>query len=584
MSNNKQNKFRIIIASYNNENWVEYNLASLVNQTYQNYHAWYVDDCSTDNTSQLVHSMVGDNKNFTIIRNDKNYGSDGAAIYNYVRFFEDLEDDDICVFMCGDDWLSDENVLENLNNYYNQNDVWMSYGKFFVYDGSDVLAEANPQNTKYPDIIHDHKLYRRDTFRSSHLLTFRGFLLKALDTNDIKSNIDGKWYYHAPDLAITYPCMEMCPKDKIGVVDFPTYVWNGSQECQVRTKHRQSVDNHKYELEIRNKKRYKEGLSGEKLPQINVYCGYLEGTNIPSKFTYCYNQEDGEYDMVFIGEGEIYRYVAGEIKVKPGVPVVARLFEHKAYFDNKLYDFVLQHYNKFDVIFTHDKDLLEKLPNAKFMPAADVIVLNRLPFVHFDPRLTPQSWEVPFKSAPDAKNYELPEFKIYDKSKLVSVMASDKAWLPGHVRRLELLESVKNKVDVFGTCQKVLFGRQTNFDKKFLSLRDYAFSIAIENLSSQVDDYYFTEKIVDCFITGTVPIYHGCPNIGKFFDLNGIITFDTEAELNDILDNLTMDKYYSMVDAIKHNYEVSMTLNLTNDNCYEYYYKDILKKHNSDNK
>lgn len=573
----KNNKFKIIIASYNNEQWVEYNIASVLNQTYTDYEVFYVDDCSTDATNALVNQYAGNDPRFKIIRNETNIGSDGAAIYNYIRFFDDLADDDICVFMCGDDWLFDDSVLNNLNNYYNERDVWMTYGKFFVYDGSDTVSEANPQNTPYPDIIHKHKLYRRDVFRSSHLLTFRGFLLKSLDYNDIKSSIDNKWFYHAPDLAITYPCMEMCPQSKIGVVDFPTYVWNGSEPCQARTKHRQSLHNEKYEIEIRNKKRYKEGLTGSKLPQINVYCGYLEQTNVPKQFTYCYNQgEIGEYDLVLVGDPEIPRYVNGGIRVKSGVPVIARLFEHKAYFNNELYNIILKHYDKFDAVFTHDKDLLETIPNARFMPAADVIVFNKLPHLHYDPALAPQSWEIPFKSEPDALDYEMPEFKIYDKSKLVSVIASDKSWLPGHRRRLEFLQVVKNKVDVYGTCQRVLFGTEFNQEKKFRSLKDYAFSIAIENLSSAVDDYYFTEKIVDCFITGTVPIYHGCPNIGKFFDKGGILTFDTEDELLDIVNNLSMDLYYSMMDSIKANYEASLKMNLTNDHAYEYYYKDVL--------
>ena len=65
----KQNKFIIIIASYNNEEWVEYNLASIINQTYDNYHVMYVDDCSTDKTNEIVKSIVGNNKKFTIIKN-----------------------------------------------------------------------------------------------------------------------------------------------------------------------------------------------------------------------------------------------------------------------------------------------------------------------------------------------------------------------------------------------------------------------------------------------------------------------------------------------------------------------------------
>ena len=77
-----ENKFIIIIASYNNEDWVETNLASIINQTYTNYEVFYVDDCSTDNTYNIVISSIDSNK-FTVIRNDENLG----GTYNYSRFF-----------------------------------------------------------------------------------------------------------------------------------------------------------------------------------------------------------------------------------------------------------------------------------------------------------------------------------------------------------------------------------------------------------------------------------------------------------------------------------------------------------------
>lgn len=570
----KQNKFIIIIASYNNEQWVEYNLASILNQTYTNYHVYYVDDCSTDRTSELVHEIVGNNKDFTIIRNDTNLGADGGAIYNYLRFFHTLEDDDICVNMCGDDWLFNDDVLRNLNNYYNAHDPWMTYGEFYVYNGSDTVEKANPQNTHYSDFIHRHKLYRKDVWRAGHLLTTRGYLAKALDINDVKSKIDGKWFYHAPDLAMTFPFLEMCPKSKIGVVDFPTYVWNGSESCQVRTNERQKSDNHVYEIEVRNKKHYKEGLSGEKLPQINVYYDYMELTNIPKDFTYCYKVgEIGEYDAVLVMDWEIPNWINGSIKVKKDVPVIARLAEHSSYWKYEIRDAVLKNHDKFDVIFTHDKVLLETLPNTRFMPAADCIVFNRIP--------NPVQGYEPFKCDPNNPDFELPDdiFQIYKKSKLASVMASDKAWLPGHVQRLKFLDKIKHRVDVYGTCQRVLFGQEIRKETKFLSLRDYAFSIAIENLSHEVDDYYFTEKIVDCFTTGTVPIYYGCPNIGKFFDTRGILIFRNDEELSNILDNLSMDLYYSMMEYIQHNYEVSMKMNLTNDLAYKYYFKDVINNY-----
>jgi hypothetical protein len=44
-------------------------------------------------------------------------------------------------------------------------------------------------------------------------------------------------------------------------------------------------------------------------------------------------------------------------------------------------------------------------------------------------------------------------------------------------------------------------------------------------------DYYFTEKLIDCFLMETVPVYWGCPGIGSIFDERGILRFETPDEL-----------------------------------------------------
>lgn len=565
----KQNKFKIIIPSYNNSEWLEYNIASVLNQTYDNYEVLYIDDASNDNTYDKALSIIKNDDRWKIIKREENKG----GTYNYF-FGEAIDflnnDDDIIIHLDGDDWLFDNDVLKNLNEFYLEKDPWMTYGKFYCYTGSEEVAEAYPQNTEHPEFIIKNKLFRKDEWRASHMRTYKTFLYKKLDLNDLYSKIDGKLFWHAADLAFQFPFLEMCPKEKVGVVNFPTYVYNQTPKNQERTREREDISNAEYENEIRNKKHYKEGLTGEKLPQINVYYDYLEHSHTTKDFTYCYKQEDGEYDMVFIGDWEIPNYIDGKIKIKEGVPVVARLLEHSSYFKHDVYNKVLEAPEKFNVIYTHDKKLLEKLPNTQFVPGADVISFNRI--------LNPVG--LPPYNAPEFEGYQLPEniFQIYAKNKLVSVIASDKAFLPGHVYRLNVLNTVKHKVDVFGTVQKALFGVETRKSiSKFEALKDYAFSIAIENLSHEVDDYYFTEKIVDCFITGTVPIYYGCPNITKFFDPKGILIFNNVEELHKIIDNLSMDLYYSMMDSIKYNFEKSMKYNLTNDLMYENFYRHVLE-------
>ena len=78
------------------------------------------------------------------------------------------------------------------------------------------------------------------------------------------------------------------------------------------------------------------------------------------------------------------------------------------------------------------------------------------------------------------------------------------------------------------------------------------FHVAVENSKH---NNYFTDKIIDCFCTKTVPIYWGAPYIGDFYDDRGIIHFEDENELVDIINKLKPQDYYDMKGFIDVNYQ-----------------------------
>jgi hypothetical protein len=80
------------------------------------------------------------------------------------------------------------------------------------------------------------------------------------------------------------------------------------------------------------------------------------------------------------------------------------------------------------------------------------------------------------------------------------------------------------------------------------------FNIAIENSSEK---NYFTEKLIDCFRTFTVPIYWGCTNIQEHFDIRGMIFIRNLEEIDSILGNLKMENYINMLPYLIVNYEKS---------------------------
>ena len=83
---------------------------------------------------------------------------------------------------------------------------------------------------------------------------------------------------------------------------------------------------------------------------------------------------------------------------------------------------------------------------------------------------------------------------------------------------------------------------------------DSMFHIAIENTSIR---NYFSEKILDCFQSRTVPIYCGCTNIGDFFNIDGIIVANSLQNIIDACNSLTPERYYAMLPAVEDNFNRS---------------------------
>ncbi len=115
---------------------------------------------------------------------------------------------------------------------------------------------------------------------------------------------------------------------------------------------------------------------------------------------------------------------------------------------------------------------------------------------------------------------DLKKNPVPQKTKLLSVITSDKAFTQGHQDRIEFVEKLKehygDELDVFG--------RGFNeFEDKWDVLAPYKYHIALENSSFK---YYWTEKLADCYLASTFPIYYGCTNIADYFPDNAYKTID----------------------------------------------------------
>jgi hypothetical protein len=133
-------------------------------------------------------------------------------------------------------------------------------------------------------------------------------------------------------------------------------------------------------------------------------------------------------------------------------------------------------------------------------------------------------------------------------SKTIKKESFAKATNSIYEQRLSLVKDILNSeldIDVYGKGLIKIFGEHPKLkgeiDSKLEGLKDYQFSIAIENTQ---ENGYFTEKLSDCILTDTTPIYIGCPNIEDYF--NNIHKINLEnpiKQIEEILNkNLILDQ------------------------------------------
>jgi hypothetical protein len=238
-------------------------------------------------------------------------------------------------------------------------------------------------------------------------------------------------------------------------------------------------------------------------------------------------KEINDGDIVFFTELDLDKVSLYKDK---NIKKCAWLLESPAIMDQ---DKIFNYIDDFDYIFTCREDLLDKSAKFKFLPY----------------------WCTWIKSE---------EQKIYEKTKNLSITASFKRQTEGHLFRHVVISYFHKQMDIFGTGYNPV-------DNKLDTLKDYRFSIVIENTRK---NHYFSEKLLDCFTTGTIPIYWGCESIGDFFNKKGIITFNNLDELYLILKKLNTDYYNELLPYVKENFEIVKKYKTPEDYLINY---DILK-------
>ena len=285
-------------------------------------------------------------------------------------------------------------------------------------------------------------------------------------------------------------------------------------------------------------------LNPERKYPINLFCNDSLDPSTSANNRSVYTR------FVRDGSGLVNLYVNGEaLKVledNSGLPKFIWLLESREIIGEQYkwiednYDFVA---SRVDGIFTSDQRLTEEVgPDGKFL----YCLSNAAPWVM--------------------------DRAVYNKSKLVSMIASNKGYTEGHKRRLKVVEKYVEKFgqdDLFGWG----LGQELPLKEKSRGLRDYRFSFACENANYPT---YFTEKLTDCFACGTIPVYYGTAGVAQYFNHEGIIFLDNDRPWENIpWDKLTPEYYDSKKDVIQENFEIAQCMRVAEDYLYGNYFIQI---------
>jgi glycosyltransferase involved in cell wall biosynthesis len=205
-------RFLFVITAYNASPFLGALVASLATQSYTDWKAIFVDDCSTDSTLDTLRTLLAAHAlidKFQIVEcRERRHKAQNV----YQALQEHGQPDDIVVMLDGDDHLAADSVLDRLAREYDQGweIVWSNWRGS---DGSrGTSGHLNPFVSP-----------RRQPLVSSHLFSFKRRLFDAVTESDLQDDA-GDWFTAGCDVAIAWPLLDQTIKRKH--IEDVLYVYN----------------------------------------------------------------------------------------------------------------------------------------------------------------------------------------------------------------------------------------------------------------------------------------------------------------------------------------------------------------------
>ena len=146
-----------------------------------------------------------------------------------MNFINRCEPRDIVLYLDGDDQLACDDALSHINQIYNDNDCWLSYGQYLSQNGTFGYAVPYPDKQSLLTELENGSMRF-----PMHPITHRAALFHRItdfdpDYSCFKDN-DGEWLFYASDAVLARPLFYMAGFTNIHYCNRVLYLYTEGHE------------------------------------------------------------------------------------------------------------------------------------------------------------------------------------------------------------------------------------------------------------------------------------------------------------------------------------------------------------------
>jgi hypothetical protein len=213
------------------------------------------------------------------------------------------EDNEYCIMLDGDDWLTHKYVLHYLSIFIKMYDIDLTYGKFNWFLENKIQKFNFPID--YNQKVISDRSYRKDTWRAMHLRVIKAQHLKFINPIDfIQEN--GEFIICCTDLVESFASLELC-KGRHRCTDEALMIYNKDNSVIYSTSHYSDIDKElkqQIQKQIRARKPYLSNIRNKSVIIVDI-----EEVNYKQLLQKYKDEFMNKQDLFLVKGSELHFYV-----------------------------------------------------------------------------------------------------------------------------------------------------------------------------------------------------------------------------------------------------------------------------------